>query len=63
MYYIKNKITGAVVVNKWLFPLYFKNYADAYTFSQRQALKNSAYTIIQIGAIVPRETMGRSGKK
>lgn len=62
MYYLKNTITGATVVNLHLRPLYFNNYKDAYTFIHRRSLRETAYTIIQIGAIVSRGTIGRETK-
>ena len=63
MYWIRNRITGAAVVNRALKVLYFPRYNDAYMFIHNRALNVHTYDIIQIGAIVPRETMGRSEKK
>ena len=62
MYYLKNTITGATVVNIHLRPLYFNNYKDAYTFILQKSLRETAYSIIQIGAIVSRGTIRRETK-
>ena len=63
MYWIKNKITGAAVVDRALQVLYFPKSNDAYMFIHKRSLNERTYDIIQIGAIVSRGTMGRSGKK
>lgn len=60
MYWIRNGITGAAVVNRALQVLYFPRYSDAYMFIHKRALNEKMYDIIQIGAIVSRGTMGRS---
>lgn len=60
MYWIRNGITGAAVVNRALRVLYFPRYSDAYMFIHKRALNEKTYDIIQIGAIVSRGTMGRS---
>ena len=63
MYWIRNGITGAAVVNRALQVLYFPRYSDAYMFVHKRSLNEHTYSIIQIGAIVSRGTMGRNGKK
>ena len=63
MYWIRNGITGAAVVNRALQVLYFPRYNDAYTFIHQRSMNEKTYNIIQIGAIVSRGTMGRSEKK
>ena len=60
MYWIRNGITGAAVVNRALQVLYFPRYSDAYMFIHKRSLNEKTYDIIQIGAIVSRETMERS---
>ena len=63
MWWIKNTITGAAVVNIRLKPLYFRDYKEAYTFIKHRALNEHNYHIIQIGAIVSRGTIGRRENK
>ena len=63
MYWIRNEITGAAVVNRTLQVLYFPRYNDAYMFIHERSMNEKTYDIIQIGAVVSRETMGRSEKK
>ena len=63
MYWIRNGITGAAVVNRALQVLYFPRYNDAYRFIHEHSMNEKTYNIIQIGAIVSRGTIGRSGKK
>lgn len=63
MYWIRNVITGEAVVNRALRVLYFLRYNDAYMFIHNRALNEKTYDIIQICAIVSRETMGRSETK
>lgn len=63
MYWIKNTITGAAVVNRALYPIYFPNYKEAYLFIHKRNLNQNTYNIIQIGAIVSRETMKGSETK
>ena len=63
MYWIRNGITGAAVVNRALQVLYFPRYNDAYMFVHKRSLNEHTYSIIQIGAIVSRGSMGRSEKK
>ena len=60
MYWIRNMITGAAVVNLKLKPLYFRDYKEAYIFVKHRALNEHNYHIIQKGAIVSRETMERN---
>lgn len=62
MYWIRNGITGAAVVNRALQVLYFPRYSDAYMFVHKRSLNEHTYSIIQIGAIVSRETIRRETK-
>lgn len=62
VYWIRNGITGAAVVNRALQVLYFPRYSDAFMFIHKRALNEKTYDIIQIGAIVSRGTMGRGEK-
>lgn len=63
MFWIKNTITGAAVVNRLLHTLYFYDYREAYKFIKSKNLNENTYHIMLFGAIVPRGTMGRSETK
>ena len=63
MYWIRNTITGAAVVNRRLYPLYFPTYKDAYCFVKHRSLNEHNYHIIQKGAIVSRETIEGNERK
>ena len=63
MYWIRNMITGAAVVNIRLKPLYFRDYKEAYTFVKHRSLNQHNYHIIQVGAIVSHGTIEGSETK